>query len=435
MLPSSFMISHSTAAGCSPASCARSQQASVWPARTSTPPACAISGNTWPGWTMSPGVALGKAATLMVRARSAAEMPVVTPDAASMDTVKLVPCTERLRATIGSRFRRSACASVIGMQTRPRPNFAMKLIFSAAKMRSPSFSRSSSSTSTAMRPALSSAMISWIELRLMVSCPSANFTPNKQKGRSRAPRVPAGGPTLLLAALLVAFDFLADARALARELAHVVELGAAHVTLPLQLDRVDQRGIGLESALDALARGHFAHGERGVDAAVLLGDHHALVGLHALALAFDDADVDDHRVARRELGELLPHALDFFLFELLNDVHRFAPWSNSCLNSSSSLRSPSLIPRRSSSSGLLSHVRPRDCFSRQRAICAWWPERSTGGTVSPEFVSGRVYCGQSRSPFTNESCSADSPSPSAPGNCRTTASISTIAASSPPERT
>jgi len=124
-----------------------------------------MSGNTWPGWTMSAGVALEDAATLMVCARSAAEMPVVTPEAASMDTVKFVPCTERLRATIGSRFSRSACASVIGMQTRPRPNFAMKLIFSAvtnsaAKMRSPSFSRSSSSTSTAMRPAFSSSMIS-----------------------------------------------------------------------------------------------------------------------------------------------------------------------------------------------------------------------------------------------------------------------------------
>src|SRR6266702_2437364 len=385
---------------------------------------------------MSPGVALGEAATLMVCARSAAEMPVVTPDAASMDTVKLVPCTERLRATIGRRFRRSACASVIGMQMRPLPNFAMKLIFSAvtnsaAKMRSPSFSRSSSSTSTAMRPDFSSAMISWIELRLMVSSVRARILRLSNKKGALAPLAFRRAVRLLLAALVMAFDFLADARALAGELAHIVELGAAHVAFPLQLDRIDRRGKGLEGALDALPRGHFAHGERGIDPAVLLGDDHALVGLHALALAFDDADVDDHRVARRELGELLPHALDFFLFELLNDVHRFAPWSNSCLNSSSSLRSPSLIP---SSSGLLSHVRPRDCFSRQRAICAWWPERSTGGTVSPEYVSGRVYCGQSRSPFTNESCSADSPSPSAPGNCRTTASISTIAASSPPER-
>ena len=48
-VPSSRMISHSTAAGVRPARRARSQQASVCPARTSTPPGCAISGKTWPG--------------------------------------------------------------------------------------------------------------------------------------------------------------------------------------------------------------------------------------------------------------------------------------------------------------------------------------------------------------------------------------------------
>ena len=57
IVPSAFMISHSTAAGVRPASAARSQQASVCPARASTPPGCAISGNTWPGCTMSDGFA------------------------------------------------------------------------------------------------------------------------------------------------------------------------------------------------------------------------------------------------------------------------------------------------------------------------------------------------------------------------------------------
>ena len=47
--PSSFMISQITAAGVRPASRARSQPASVCPARTSTPPCCAISGKMWPG--------------------------------------------------------------------------------------------------------------------------------------------------------------------------------------------------------------------------------------------------------------------------------------------------------------------------------------------------------------------------------------------------
>ena len=84
------MISQITAAGVSPASCVRSQPASVCPARISTPPACATSGKTWPGWTMSVGFAW-RVATQTVRARSAAEMPVVTPSAASIDTVKFVP--------------------------------------------------------------------------------------------------------------------------------------------------------------------------------------------------------------------------------------------------------------------------------------------------------------------------------------------------------
>src|SRR5260221_10846873 len=73
---------------------------------------------------------------------------------------------------------------------------------------------------------------------------------------TRPPR-PFGAPLLveegtyrglLLAARLVAFDFLADARPLARELAHVIELRAAHVAFPLELDRIDRRRIGLESA-------------------------------------------------------------------------------------------------------------------------------------------------------------------------------------------
>ena len=80
-----------TAAGSSPASRARSQPASVCPARVSTPPGCDITGKICPGWTMSPGLASAATAACTVRARSAAEIPVVTPLAASMETVKLVP--------------------------------------------------------------------------------------------------------------------------------------------------------------------------------------------------------------------------------------------------------------------------------------------------------------------------------------------------------
>ena len=90
MLPSSFMISQITAAGVRPANCVRSQPASVWPARISTPPGWATTGKIWPGCTMSAARASAREATCTVRARSAAEMPVVTPSAASMETVKLV---------------------------------------------------------------------------------------------------------------------------------------------------------------------------------------------------------------------------------------------------------------------------------------------------------------------------------------------------------
>ena len=84
------MISQITPAGVSPARRARSTAASVWPVRSSVPPSRATSGKTWPGVTMSCGPHDGSIATEMVRARSAAEMPVVTPWRASIDTVKAV---------------------------------------------------------------------------------------------------------------------------------------------------------------------------------------------------------------------------------------------------------------------------------------------------------------------------------------------------------
>ena len=70
---------------------ARSQPASVWPARIKARRRLA------PGWGRCGRAApdqpphVWRPAAWMVRARSAAEMPVVTPVAASMDTVKAVP--------------------------------------------------------------------------------------------------------------------------------------------------------------------------------------------------------------------------------------------------------------------------------------------------------------------------------------------------------
>ncbi len=100
IVPSSFMISHNTLAGSSPASRARSTPASVCPARASTPPSCAMSGKIWPGMTMSAGRASFLMAACTVVARSCAEIPVVTPSAASIETVKFVPTRARPSLTI-----------------------------------------------------------------------------------------------------------------------------------------------------------------------------------------------------------------------------------------------------------------------------------------------------------------------------------------------
>ena len=59
IVPSSCMSSLTAADGCSPASRMRSTAASVWPARRSTPPSRARSGNTWPGRTRSAAVTPG----------------------------------------------------------------------------------------------------------------------------------------------------------------------------------------------------------------------------------------------------------------------------------------------------------------------------------------------------------------------------------------
>ena len=151
MVPSSFMISQITPAGFRPAKREISTAASVWPARTSTPPSRATSGKTWPGETISSGPLVGSTATATVWARSWAEMPVVTPSAASMETVKAVPIPSRFSAAMGGSRIWRARSAVMLRQMRPRAWRAMKLIWSgvanwAGMITSPSFSRSSAST-------------------------------------------------------------------------------------------------------------------------------------------------------------------------------------------------------------------------------------------------------------------------------------------------
>ena len=169
MLPSSFITSHSTPTGFSPARRQRSSAASVCPARTSTPPRRERSGKMCPGRAKSEAAEASSASPRMVAARSADDTPVVVPTRRSTDTVNAVRCWSLLTGTICGRSSRASCCSSIGTQMMPlvwriMNATASGVAYSAAMMRSPSFSRSSSSTMTTMRPARSSARISSTEL-------------------------------------------------------------------------------------------------------------------------------------------------------------------------------------------------------------------------------------------------------------------------------
>src|SRR5690606_36210483 len=99
----------------------------------------------------------------------------------------------------------------------------------------------------------------------------------------------------------LASDLFLDARRRARAIAQVVQLGPPHVTAAPHLDGGHRGAVGLEDALDALAVGDLAHGERGIQPAVALRDHDSLERLQPLPLAFGDLHLHDHRVARMKL--------------------------------------------------------------------------------------------------------------------------------------
>ncbi len=117
---------------------------------------------------MPSGFVLGSMATWIVWARSWAEIPVVTPSAASIETVKLVRNADSFLAAIRSSSSSSQRSGASARQISPRPWMAMKLIASgvanwAARVRSPSFSRFSSSQTTTIRPLRMSSIASSIE--------------------------------------------------------------------------------------------------------------------------------------------------------------------------------------------------------------------------------------------------------------------------------
>ena len=144
-------------AGCKPARRARSTAASVWPARFSTPPSRARRGKMWPGRANAEWEIFGLASARSVAARSDAEMPVEVPSNKSTEMVNAVRWLSVLLSTMRGRRKSSQRSPDSGATTTPDVWRTMKAIFSgvancAAMMRSPSFSRSSSSTITIISP-------------------------------------------------------------------------------------------------------------------------------------------------------------------------------------------------------------------------------------------------------------------------------------------
>ena len=128
----------------------------------------------WPGLPNVAGVEVGSAKARMVAARSWMDTPVEHPSNLSTVTVNGVPKMEVLLLTCFSSSSSAQRFKVIGTHNTPRPSFNMKftasgVIFSAAMIKSPSFSRSSSSTTMRNLPSRKSLMASSIVFNLKSS--------------------------------------------------------------------------------------------------------------------------------------------------------------------------------------------------------------------------------------------------------------------------
>src|ERR1043166_4570078 len=248
---------------------------------------------------------------------------------------------------------------------------------------------------------------------------------------------------------------LDDAGRLAAPAAQVIELGAAHLAAAHHLDRVDHRRIEREHALDAFAVGNLTHGEVLVEPAAGAADAHALVGLHAAAVTLHHLDVDEQRVARCEVGDILAGGEfgDLLLLELLDEVHGKSP-SRRRGDALSRLSGagrrayttparvchlPVVLPgcaaRQAHKSGRRSRVSRSASARRNASTLPWSPDSSTCGIGRPSNTCGRVYCGYSKSPWAKLSSAPEACAPMTPGISRTQASISAMAAISPPEST
>src|SRR5690606_9712858 len=169
-------------------------------------------------------------------------------------------------------------------------------------------------------------------------------------------------------------DLFLDASGAAAALAQVVQLGSAHGAAALDLDALDQRAVGLEHALNALAVRDLAHREGGINAAVALGNANAFERLQTLAVAFTHPHLHHQRVAGAEVRHFDRGSLNGLFVDLLDDIHDLIPYPCSAryssMNSFNKRRLGSSSSSRASKSGRFSQVRPKACLRRQRSIAA-----------------------------------------------------------------
>src|SRR4051794_30609773 len=272
IVPSSFWTSQITPAGMRPARRARSIEASVWPVRSSTPPPFALSGWAWPPTTMSSLLFSGSMATCIVWAWSWTLMPVVTPSRASMVTVNGVWWGVSFLAAISSRPSSSQRSGVSARQIQPPAWRVMKLIASgvmncAAMTRSPSFSRSSSSTTTTIRPEAMSSRASSI----VANCTSARVGNELLQIFGEDVHLEIDGSPLPCATQRRALQRLRDQRdrePVVADLRHG-ERDAVDGDRPLLDDIAQQRRLGVDdhdAGEPVLA--HLAHNAEAVDVAL-----------------------------------------------------------------------------------------------------------------------------------------------------------------------
>jgi hypothetical protein len=103
----------------------------------------------------------------------------------------------------------------------------------------------------------------------------------------------------------------------------IVEFGAAHLALSLDLNLGNSGRIYREDPLDAFTVADSPNREVGIDAGSFATDDNAAVDLDALLVALDDPRVNLHRVAHAKRRNVL---LELFALNFFDDAHD--PWKS-----------------------------------------------------------------------------------------------------------